>query len=369
MKQSKLLTVAITFSLLSVMLIGCAGQSPASTPAPAPTPAPVPAPTPTPEFVPTPTPPTQPPEETSLPEPTPPPEADIPIIDAHSQVGTNSELGDNWELEVIRLMDQAGITSTILMDRIDTRPEQVISFASKYPGRIVPAFNIIRGGYLHNDAGYYDYLDELANMPQFSAMGEVLMYHAQKPSKDGRDFGEYVIYPDDKRVQVALNYAIERNWPFTVHIEFAAAGTLRDQFMNKFEALLAQHPDHPFVLVHMGELDYVDVRRLIETHPNIHFTTSNTLPPPPSDMDKDVDSTKTNMFDRDRLSADWKQLMIEHPDRFIFALDSHFFEEYKLSYLPEVAVWREAIKELPVEVAHAFAHGNAERLWNLQLVK
>jgi len=27
------------------------------------------------------------------------------------------------------------------------------------------------------------------------------------------------------------------------------------------------------------------------------------------------------------------------------------------------------MKELPVEVAHAFAHGNAERLWNLQLVE
>ncbi len=40
MKQSKLLTVAITFSLLSIVLIGCTGQAPPATPAPEPTPTP-----------------------------------------------------------------------------------------------------------------------------------------------------------------------------------------------------------------------------------------------------------------------------------------------------------------------------------------
>lgn len=38
-KQSKLLTVVITFSLLSMMLVGCARQNPVPAPAPAPAPA------------------------------------------------------------------------------------------------------------------------------------------------------------------------------------------------------------------------------------------------------------------------------------------------------------------------------------------
>ncbi len=51
MKQSKLLTVAITVSLLSVARIGCAGQNPAPTPAPSPAPSPAPTlpPAPAPE--------------------------------------------------------------------------------------------------------------------------------------------------------------------------------------------------------------------------------------------------------------------------------------------------------------------------------
>ncbi len=61
MKQSKLITTAITFTLLLIMLVGCTGQSPASTPTPAPTPAPKPTPeTTTPTPTPTPTPATKP---------------------------------------------------------------------------------------------------------------------------------------------------------------------------------------------------------------------------------------------------------------------------------------------------------------------
>jgi hypothetical protein len=75
------------------------------------------------------------------------------------------------------------------------------------------------------------------------------------------------------------------------------------------------------------------------------------------------------MFDGRNLSADWKQLMIKHPDRFIMGFDMVFPEMWGQFYLGQVALWREAIKQLPVEVAHAFAHGNAERLWHLRLTE
>jgi len=75
------------------------------------------------------------------------------------------------------------------------------------------------------------------------------------------------------------------------------------------------------------------------------------------------------MFYGDKLSADWKQLIINHPDRFILDFDNVFAEHWSQQYLDQIALWRASIKELPVEVAHAFAHGNAERLWRLQTVK
>lgn len=297
---------------------------------------------------------------------TPSPKADIPIIDAHSQVGTFSELGEYWDLnKIMQLIDKAGVACTILMARGFMTPKQLFSFASDYPGRIIPAVRITGGLYNNNDARYYTFLRAQVNMHQFGAMGEVLMYHAPKPCPKGRSVPETVIYPDDERVQVALKYAIEKKWPFMVHIEFGAARSRRDEFMTKLKALLLRHPEHPFVLVHMGQLNYVDVRQLIEAHPNIHFTTSHTHP----FIVRDAIQPWTNMFDGNRLSADWKQLMTDHPDRFILAFDNVLLEAWGKYYLNVAQLWREAIKALPLEVAHAFAHGNAERLWHLPLLK
>ena len=163
----------------------------------------------------------------------------------------------------------------------------------------------------------------------------------------------------------ALDYARGKKWPFIVHIEFAAAASQRDEFMTKLEELLVKYPEHPFVLIHMGQLTHIAARQLIESYPNIYFITSHSNP---IVIEKSTQPW-TNMFDGEKLSADWKQLMINHPDRFILGFDNVFPEHWGQFYLDEIALWREAIKDLPLEVAHAFAHGNAERLLNLRLVE
>ena len=255
-------------------------------------------------------------------------------------------------------MDEGGIAGVILSTRGTVTPEELISFADNHPTRIIPA--VRTKGYMQGEGDKYrKLLKKQVNMHQYGAMAEVLMYHAQK----GEEAPQVVFYPDDERVRTALNYAMDKNWPFITHIEFVAAESQRDEFMTKFEALLLRYPEHPFILIHMGQLNHVAVRQLIEAHPNIYFITARTtnivyryyLP--------------TKMFDGDRISADWKQLIVEHPDRFIMGFDMVWAKDWGQFYLNEIALWRKAIKELPVEVAHAFAHGNAERLWNLQLVK
>jgi len=115
----------------------------------------------------------------------------------------------------------------------------------------------------------------------------------------------------------------------------------------------------------MGQLNHVAVRQLIEVHGNIYFITSHSNPI----AVKKSSQPWINMFDGDRLSADWRQLMTDHPDRFILGFDNVWAEHWGQFYLDQVTLWRKAINELPVEVAHALAHGNAERLWHLQLVK
>jgi hypothetical protein len=66
------------------------------------------------------------------------------------------------------------------------------------------------------------------------------------------------------------------------------------------------------------------------------------------------------------LSAEWRELIVDHPDRFILGFDNVHPEDWGDFYLRQVALWRRALSELPPAVAHALAHRNAERLWRLQ---
>jgi predicted TIM-barrel fold metal-dependent hydrolase len=279
----------------------------------------------------------------------------IPIIDAHSQV-----CPENID-KVIQLMNQAGVACTILSAGMtSTRgvvtPEELVSFASNYPGRIIPAVRTKIS--ISTGEDFYKLMEKQMNMAQFGAMAEVLMYH------DALKIGTVNVpvieaHPADKSVQTALKYALDKKWPFILHIEFTAAGSKRDVFMTELKALLVQYPEHPFVLIHMGQLGCAAVQQLIEAHENIYFITAVSTPPRISN------SPWTNMFEGRNLAADWKQLIIKYPDRFIMGFDNVLPETWGHPYLDVVALWREAIKQLPVEVTHAFAHGNAERLWHL----
>jgi len=260
-------------------------------------------------------------------------------------------------------LDQGGVARIILMAKGPIRPQELFSFASNYPGRVIPAVRTKSLFYIENDKRYYQFPKNQVDMRQFGAMSEVLMYHAQKVQRAPL----IVVHPDDERVQVALNYARKKKWPFIAHIEFVAAGHLRDVFMTKFEALLDKNSNHPFVLIHMGQFDHPDVCRLIEEHDNIYFipSWSNPMPRHPFIALDESSDPRTKMFDGDYLAMDWKQLMIEHPDRFILGFDNVWPEHWGQYYVDQIKLWREAMQELPLEVAHALAHDNAERLWHL----
>jgi predicted TIM-barrel fold metal-dependent hydrolase len=306
------------------------------------------------------------PTPVTTPSPTPTPQANIPIIDAHSQFPLPYKKLE----QVIQLMDQGEIARIILSSKGPLTAKELISFAAKHPGRIIPAVRTKSRLYRENDPRFYKFLKKQVNMPQFGAMAEILMYHAQKGLRRKRA-PQVIVFPDDERVQAALNYAIKKRWPFVVHIEFRRDGSLYDKFMTKLKDLLVKNPEHPFVLIHMGQLDHPEVSQLIETYNNIYFLTSHSTSieaSPITFVPKSKDP-RTKMFEGKRLSADWKQLMIEHPDRFILGFDNVWPEHWSQYYLDQIKLWREAIKELPLEVAHAFAHGNAERLWRLPPVR
>lgn len=291
----------------------------------------------------------------TIPSSTVTPQAPIPIIDAHSQV-CPEDLG-----KTTQLMDQAGVSCTILSAAMTSTagiitPDELASFADKYPGRVIPAVRTKLG------TGEKDkeLLEKQVNLPQYRAIAEFLMYHDAELGKPQKS-RQVIAHTNDTNFQLALQYALDKNWPFIMHIEFVAAGAQRDQFMTELEALLVKYPEHSFVLIH-SQLDSENHRRLIESHNNIYFNMAGSNG---NVEEATSNSPWTNMLDNGHFATGWKQLMIDHPDRFILGLDTVWPGQWGQFYLHEVATWREAIRDLPVDVAHAFAHGNAERLWHL----
>jgi predicted TIM-barrel fold metal-dependent hydrolase len=263
---------------------------------------------------------------------------------------------------IIELMDTAGVSKTIHSTRGKVSPDRLLAFAEKHRGRIIPAVRTKGAIYDDDSPKYYKKLNKQLTMDGFGAMAEVIMWHARKGDKAP----EVIVPPDDRRVAAALDGALKHGWPFIAHIEFAASGRDRTVFMEKFEALLKKHPDHPFVLIHMGQLEIKDVSRLVAVYPNIYFIAAHSNPISTGESKQPwVNMFTGNIFTGYRLDPAWRELIISNPDRFILGFDNVFPEHWGSFYLQQVTLWKKALEDLPHEVARKLAHKNAERLWGL----
>lgn len=279
--------------------------------------------------------------------------ADLYFIDAHSQADSHEVLD-----RVIPLMDQAGVKRTILAGRRGLNNAAIADFAEQHPDRIIPSIRTKGRAYIDKLPEYFVKLANAVASGRFAAIAELLMYHAQK----GDRAEEVVVYPDDDRVLRSLDHAIDQGWPLVVHIEFASLqGEQRQVFMQKLESLLVNNPDHPFVMIHMGQLNVGEVRRLIRRHDNIYFMMSHANPV----VIENSSQPWTNMFRGDVLAPAWNILIRQHPGRFILAFDNVWPEHWGDFYLEEAGYWRTALSVLPDRVARSLAHNNAERLWGL----
>ena len=277
------------------------------------------------------------------------------FIDAHSQVDHNVVPLN----KIISLMDSAGIRQTILSTRGNLKGNTLLKLSKENPGRVTLAVRTKGKPYDTGSKKYYEILKKQIATKQYHAIAEVLLYHAKK----GNKAPEVIVYPDDKRVQIALDYAIKNSWPFVVHIEFASLqGEKRKKFMRDFKRMLNQHPKQPFILTHMGQLSSDRCLRLVKNHKNVHFHTGWTNPIAVQSSNQPW----TNVFEGDRLAIQWKDLFIQYPHRFIFALDNVFAEHWSNFYRKQMTYWKRGLSELPKEVSHLIAHGNAERLWGIR---
>ena len=280
--------------------------------------------------------------------------AELYFIDAHSQVDHDID-----QDEIIQSMNAAGIKKSILSSRRKRRAFDVADWAEHHPDKIIASVRVKSKHYSNNTKKFYKKIKKQIKSGGFNAMSEVLLYHAQKGDKAD----EVIIYPDDERIEFLLAKARQYNWPFVLHIEFSSLdGDRRDDFYNKMVSFISANSDHPFAMIHMGQLKANEVATLLENHSNLYFLTSHSNPIAVQRSNQPW----VNMFEGKELKPEWKSLMIKYPERFIFALDNVWTEHWRNDYKEQVDVWRYALQKLPEKVAHAVAHGNAEKLWVLE---
>ena len=281
--------------------------------------------------------------------------ANIPMIDAHSQLPDPAQAS-----EVIPLMDKAGIRHIILSFRERAKWKNVLDLARSHPGRITPAVKVKSRHWPTGNPRFFKIVKNQLRSGRAGAMGEALLYHAQK----GNKAPEVEALPDSKQFKFVLKTCRKNGWPLIVHIEFRAARNPA-VWMERLEALLAANRDVNFPLIHVGQLDHDEVARLIDTHPNIYFMVSQSN----SISVRRSKQPWTNLFAGQRLKPEWQALMEEHSDRFILNFDNVWTEHWREDfYVAQARLWQGALKNLPVEAAHNIAHRNAERLWKLPAV-
>jgi len=277
------------------------------------------------------------------------------FIDAHSQVDHKVVP----LLKIISIMKQSGVSHTILSARGKLKGKDLLAFTAEYSEYVTPAARTKGKTYETGSVKYYETLKRQVASGRYSAMAEVLLYHAQKGSKAP----EYIVYPEDDRVQAPLKYAVNNHWPFVVHIEFGSLnGEKRKRFIESLQSMIEQYPEHAFVLTHVGQLEAAECLRLIKIHANLHFHTGWTNPV----AVKGSNQPWINIFKGEVLAPEWHDLFVQYPERFVFALDNVFAEHWSIRfYSKQMELWKKALVKLPLQVAHLIAHGNAERLWHL----
>jgi predicted TIM-barrel fold metal-dependent hydrolase len=288
----------------------------------------------------------------------------LPIIDAHSQFDEHTPVA-----RVIEYASRAGVNQVLLSFRGRTTTRQVLDLGSAHPTCIVPSVRTKGRAFAESSNEYYAMLDEQFREPGFRAMSEIILAHAAK----GRRVPEVNVAADTPQVREAIRRAMAKGWPIVLHYEFrwltkAYGSGARPMWISakriaELKDLLAQHPQQPFALIHMGQLDPGDAADLLAAHPNLLFMTShaNTL------VVHEGRQPWTDMFAGEELTAEWKALVLRYPDRFVLTIDNVWPEHWSDRYVQQVELWRKALGKLPTEVAHAVAHGNAERLWKLPL--
>ena len=283
------------------------------------------------------------------------------MIDGYSMI--NPTVSDPET--IIKLMDASGVSRTLLSRKGLRMDKKVADLAKLHPNRVVPLLAV-------SNINYYNYTDKLVSDIEFYE--DAIWYMMESNQYAG--LGDLHVYRPEgtyhaKTVEMRLNdpiieyvsgIAAEHNWPLIFMLQFSTMPKdKRDSYLDELSIFLDKHRDINIVLVHSGGLKIKEVQKLISTHKNIYFFLSFAL----------EEYSKTRMkpniaIDWFGLKPEWKTILENHSDRFIFSLYNFAGIDWNDETYPErVELWRRALAMIPPQAAENIAYKNAIRLWTL----
>ncbi len=285
---------------------------------------------------------------------------DGPIVDAHSQI----DCEPSAELVKNRLME-SGIRHVLLAARPCPKNlygglQTIRKLKSLEPDLV----SVLSSTKLNNHT--FDDINQTSNAV---GVGEIILQHSPLQAQ-GINFQGYSRRIQNDRM---LREVRERGFPAILHVEISDFKHLAEETLKDLEELLLLNPNHPYVLIHMGQFSAEIAKKFLSKHKNLYFMTSMTTPIRLNPVNRALErgtiiqSGWVSLFDRNEWRSEWKELVIRYPDNFILALDNVFKSNWENHHVKNVRFWRNALNELPNVAAKKLACENANRLWSLQI--
>ena len=252
----------------------------------------------------------------------------LPLFDSHVHYSFNA--ADAYPPEVaLKWLDQATIGRAVLSS---TPNDGTIKLHALYPERFIPFLRPYRktrdsASWAAERQSWYRDAETLAFIEKELARG---IY---------RGIGEFHVNGDEVDTPVMrgiVDIAVKRNLWLMAHSDASA-----------IEQLFAFNPLAKIIWAHtgMGEPEPV-VRRLFDKYPSLVGELSY----------------RSGIARGNGLSAEWRELFVRYPDRFVYGSDT-----WVASRWPEVPALADAARswlaDLPKEVAQKIAFRNGERLF------
>jgi predicted TIM-barrel fold metal-dependent hydrolase len=248
----------------------------------------------------------------------------LEIFDGH--IHYSSDVWDKLPPQrALELLAEAGITRALVSGTPGEGAERLYREA---PDRVVPflrPYSKPEHRYTWSgEAGILNYLrEQLARVP-YRGIGE---FHLSGEDVHNPVVGEVV------------TLALERDLALHAHTDLAG-----------IEVLLAQAPGIPVIWAHGGfDVPATTLRELLAKHKHLYIELS----------------FREGITEDGKLTSVWYELMTEFSTRFLTGMDT--YTPGRWVELPELAAEaRSWLKQLPEEVAHNIAYGNAARLFPVE---